>query len=1110
MTTYSVGTASGYNSTITVNGVIYKVATPRNSGTGGYNTFLAIQDNDGTEQGFNTDGTPTSTNQIGDSKTFAIKLGNMPITTIDGVQYFEIRLDLNESNGGTSPYVDLNSLKIYTGGYLSSNGTIVDTTSELESMTLRYDLDAGGDNQIHMYDGSSGSGTDDYVILIPVSSFTGANFATDYFYLYAQFGTVPGQFDAEGGFEEFNLQTAVVLHGTKFNDVNSNEVNDDNANTPATVGGITINLYEDTDKSGTLNAGDVVLQTTTTDASGNYYFYGVAPGATYFIDEASSSSYTQTTGSYETVVVSSTAAVGSTIEVDPIGNHYPVPHISIEKSFVNVTDGPDKGSSTTVIDGALDKANYTIAVTNDGETALTNVILTDALADVGSVVMVDVNNDGKNDGDTDGDGILDQLETWLYTATQTASQGDLDNNGGGDSDLDNSATVVATQVGTSNTVTDTDDAFAPIVRAPAIAITKVFNGWSGGDGDALGDAAGDIANYTIVVTNTGNVTLTNVVVTDPLTGNTYPVGTLAPGQASAPISENYTLTQADLNSNGTAEANSSFSGSIENTATAQSSQTGPASASAVAPIVYDPRIAIDKVFVNVTGGDGDALADAVGDVLNYTVRVTNTGNVTLTGVTVVDPLTGQNISGVTLAPGAHSDYATSYTLTQPDLDKAGNAGPDGDIDNTATADSNETGPVSDSAEVPLVYQPLINLEKYVSVTGINGTYADADVVTGPETSVNAPVFFKITLENTGNMTLSGITISDLLQNYDAGGNPTTTTPINLAAAGFNLYYDANGDGNLDAGETTLVTTLAPGQKAVGIYEQAFVGGQHTNTATVNTTQGATDFDAANYFGIINEGPGVRTPGFWQNLNNGATFWDGDPNNQAHNGPTFPGYDPATGTNGDILYPTDFGKGLLVGDYNRDGFSGDNPNTVAVEGPEDTIFIPYDLALKLVGNDAKGGNDGAFMLGRDVVASWLNFLAGNNIGDGAGSPKHYIDDAIDWLQEFASTANNDTATSATMQMGGAIKSSSAFWKSASGNSVQGHTWDTHHSGAAIHAALDEYNNDGTVNGAFYAGDGDSSTFAFALTQATTMGLFTESLYGLDQDGSLLTNATLIAL
>ena len=81
-----------------------------------------------------------------------------------------------------------------------------------------------------------------------------------------------------------------------------------------------------------------------------------------------------------------------------------------------------------------------------------------------------------------------------------------------------------------------------------------------------------------------------------------------------------------------------------------------------------PAIAIDKVFVNVTGGNGNALPDAAGDVLHYTVTVTNTGNVTLTGVTVVDPLTGQNITGVTLAPGANQSYNTSYTLTQADIE----------------------------------------------------------------------------------------------------------------------------------------------------------------------------------------------------------------------------------------------------------------------------------------------------------------------------------------------------------------------------------------------------------------------------------------------------------
>ena len=42
-------------------------------------------------------------------------------------------------------------------------------------------------------------------------------------------------------------------------------------------------------------------------------------------------------------------------------------------------------------------------------------------------------------------------------------------------------------------------------------------------------------------------------------------------------------------------------------------------------------------------------------------------------------------------------------MTQADIDN--NGGGDGDIDNTATADSDQTGPVTDSAAVPLEPEP---------------------------------------------------------------------------------------------------------------------------------------------------------------------------------------------------------------------------------------------------------------------------------------------------------------------------------------------------------------------------------------------------------------------
>lgn len=82
---------------------------------------------------------------------------------------------------------------------------------------------------------------------------------------------------------------------------------------------------------------------------------------------------------------------------------------------------------------------------------------------------------------------------------------------------------------------------------------------------------------------------------------------------------------------------------------------------------------------------------------------------TLTGVTIVDPLTGLATTVASLAPGATHLVGTSYTLTQADLD--GNGGGDGDIDNTATADTDQTGPKSDTTETPVVRAPGLDLIK---------------------------------------------------------------------------------------------------------------------------------------------------------------------------------------------------------------------------------------------------------------------------------------------------------------------------------------------------------------------------------------------------------------
>ncbi len=531
------------------------------------------------------------------------------------------------------------------------------------------------------------------------------------------------------------------------------------------------------------------------------------------------------------------------------------------------------------------------------------------------------------------------------------------------------------------------------------------------------------------------------------------------------------------------------------------------------PLVYDPRIAIDKVFVNVTGGDGDALADAVGDVLNYTVRVTNTGNVTLTGVTVVDPLTGQSISGVTLAPGAFNDYPTSYVLTQPDLDRLGNAGPDGDIDNTATADSNETGSVSDSAVVPLVYDPRIDLIKYVSVNGgafVDGNYVvGAPLPYGPQNvNINTPVDFRITVANTGNVSLTNVLIRDI--DTSASGSSNTILFQNGALTAAAMALDAeltgdNGNGTLDVGETWTIE-----------YTTAFDAGQHLNTGYVTTAENALDEDNAAYFSLVNEGPGVRTPGFWSNL--GAQFWNNIQGDETKSGPTF--------AEGELVYAVDSnndgvidGKddvGLLIGDFDKDGFTDHTAGADGILGnaddvyTEDTLFVSLTDAKQLINASQKTvSGDGVQMLGRDVVATWLNYLAGNGIendpANAGHDPKHFISDAVDWMQTWGGKGGNYAANNLADNVINenfdiydskhtAVKTNTAQWNTAQ------FAGDPH-SAAQMHNALDDYNNTGMIDGITYAHDADDAAFASAIAAAQSP-TFGSGASTIEDNGSLV--------
>jgi uncharacterized repeat protein (TIGR01451 family) len=572
-------TASG--SSTTIDGAIFADSASIGAGTGNYNTFLSIQ-NSPSEFGFNADATSVSNPDI-KSSTHTVLLSTVPITIVNGIAYYEFRVDLNESNNSPEDRISLDAFKIYT----STNGAITDK-AVLDALTPTYNMDAGGDVSLLLSDiGSSGSGNDDYSVLVPVSKFGAVDPATTYLYLYVEMGFVGGDYISNATFEEWNLQDAGTLTGIKFEDANGDGVKQASE---TGVQGVTIfidnnfnGVVDPTDNNGVLDAGE---RSTVTDINGNYTFYGV-PLGTWRVDEVTPAGQTQTTGAFETVTLGS---VGAIVTVDPIGNFIPHPSLSINKT------GTVPGGTANVVGEVV---SWTIDVGNAGNVAVAGVTVTDPLAsDIAPVLVA-----GFNSGDTDKDNLLDVGETWHYTASHTVTQADLDTNGGGDGDIDNVATAHGTGAADVS-----DDATVPVAQNPDLTITKAA---VVEDGHA--DHAGDLIDYTVVVTNAGNITLTNVVLTDIFEGgaplnltnfnsatNTFAGDTDGDGKLDVgeiwTYTYKHTVTQNELDTRGI-----NGDGSLDNVASVTTDQTGPDSDDAHIPVELGPGVRTPGFWAQNTG-----------------------------------------------------------------------------------------------------------------------------------------------------------------------------------------------------------------------------------------------------------------------------------------------------------------------------------------------------------------------------------------------------------------------------------------------------------------------------------------------------------------------------
>jgi len=327
---------------------------------------------------------------------------------------------------------------------------------------------------------------------------------------------------------------------------------------------------------------------TITGAGGAYSFEDVIPG-TYKLEEI------QQSGWLNTLAPSGTFTIAN-------GTHHTT-GADFWNLFIQSSISIDKTGPAMAHVG--DSVPYVITVTNTGNYTLTNVIVSDVLLGLNTNI-----------------GSLAPQQSQTINVSRTVLAGDTD-------PLPNTAAVIGTTIFGGQVAAD-DDHLVDIIK-PAVSVVKTA--------DPTMSTNPASVTYTYVVTNTGEDTLFNVALTDDrLTVPGGSIGTLAP-QQSVTRTATSTLTQTTTNVATVVGAD---------VLGLQVSDTDDARVQ-----VFNPSISIVK--------SASSSVVLPGGLVTYTYLVTNTGDVTLSPVTVTDNVLGPIGVIPTLAPQA---FAT-LTFTLP-------------------------------------------------------------------------------------------------------------------------------------------------------------------------------------------------------------------------------------------------------------------------------------------------------------------------------------------------------------------------------------------------------------------------------------------------------------
>ncbi len=341
-----------------------------------------------------------------------------------------------------------------------------------------------------------------------------------------------------------------------------------------------------------------------------------------------------------------------------------------------------------------------------------------------------------------------------------------------------SVSTTVTARGTDNcgttSVTSVASATCTLLTTPAIVVTQACVVTSA--------VPGGLLSFTGTVRNTGNITLTNVVVLNNLSGVTpvFTALTLAPG-ASAAFTGSYL---APTNCSSTSIA----------TATGTSLCGVPVSNSVVTTclVLTTPSISVTAVCPPGTL--------VPGGLVTYTGTVRNTGNITLTNVVVTSDRPAANTTFFTVAslvPGASANFTASYTIPA-------------DVCSITTT-------FTGSGKDVCTQNPATSFA--TTVCAVTTAPAVTITLACPPVAVGAgiPVSLTGTVRNSGNVTLTNIRVTG---NQPGAGTPVLG-PITLApgaSAPFTVLFSAPADAC--SVSTTVNVTAANACSTVEVSDRA--------------------------------------------------------------------------------------------------------------------------------------------------------------------------------------------------------------------------------------------------------------------------------------------------